>query len=237
VETLNWAGAIAKNRDALVRIVTMLFSIAGLDGREVVETLPRVTRNYLYRILRPAESAVRRLIVIAARNMSADVHPTRSVILGLEPRTHSEKDSADAKTDRTSAFPLLDPLKKFSFAPPKRYATTMPRVRSLSGWSLPVYLRQPEPPARREPSPDDPVSATSLCRRLRRLKRALDDLDGQAKRFARWRARRDMGRTKRFSPLRPGRPPGHRKRPLHEVDEVLRECHSLALYAQRDDTS
>jgi hypothetical protein len=28
--------------------------------------------------------------------------------------------------------------------------------------------------------------------------------------------------------LRAGRPPGFRKRPIHEVDEILKECHWLA---------
>ena len=30
------------------------------------------------------------------------------------------------------------------------------------------------------------------------------------------------------SPLRPGHPPGYRRKPTHEVDEVLTECHWLA---------
>jgi len=35
-------------------------------------------------------------------------------------------------------------------------------------------------------------------------------------------------------PLRPGLPPGFRKRQKHEVDEVLAECHRLAIRAQRE---
>ncbi len=37
--------------------------------------------------------------------------------------------------------------------------------------------------------------------------------------------------------MRPGWPPGRRKRPFHEVDDVLAECHALALALERDDTS
>jgi hypothetical protein len=37
--------------------------------------------------------------------------------------------------------------------------------------------------------------------------------------------------------MRPGRPPGHRQKPSHEVDEVLKECHWLAWEAMRLDTS
>jgi hypothetical protein len=29
--------------------------------------------------------------------------------------------------------------------------------------------------------------------------------------------------------MRPGYPPGRRKRQIHEVDEILRNCHLLAL--------
>ena len=39
------------------------------------------------------------------------------------------------------------------------------------------------------------------------------------------------------SPLRPGRPPGYRRKPIHEVDEVLIECDFLACEAMKPDTS
>jgi hypothetical protein len=45
-------------------------------------------------------------------------------------------------------------------------------------------------------------------------------------------------RPRRLWPLRPGRPPGWRRRPEHEVDEVLNTAHGLAFWAlQRPDTS
>ena len=86
--------------------------------------------------------------------------------------------------------------------------------------------------------PDDPVDASGLCRRLISMKRALDDLDGQARRLALWRAKRDRGllRVPRFSPMRPGWPPGRRKRQIHEIDEILKDLHSLAIYAGRGET-
>jgi hypothetical protein len=101
-----------------------------------------------------------------------------------------------------------------------------------------IGLTEPTPiPDDWIPSPDDEIDATRLCRRLAGLKRALDDLDGQARRLARWRARRtflsssssSLSRgSPRFSPMRPGWPPGFRKPAFHAVDDVLRECHSLA---------
>jgi hypothetical protein len=60
-------------------------------------------------------------------------------------------------------------------------------------------------------------------------------------RFARWQARRERIKLTRpaafTSPLRIGRPPGHRKKPVDEVDFVLNECHALARDVLRDDTS
>src|SRR5690606_5903338 len=105
------------------------------------------------------------------------------------------------------------------------------------------------------PSPDDPVSAARLKQRLAALAAALDDLPGQAMRFARWKARRDARLTRRVSPLTPGRPPGARLarfdpraggaeggrkafRKTREVDEILVHAHSLALCAlENPDTS
>jgi hypothetical protein len=56
--------------------------------------------------------------------------------------------------------------------------------------------------------------------------------------LARWRARRALRPGLTFtSPLRPGRPPGHRRTPLHEVDRILAECHGLARDALAPDTS
>ena len=62
--------------------------------------------------------------------------------------------------------------------------------------------------------------------------RALDTIPHQARRLIRWQAKRDAAlkafRPTRLSPMRPGLPPGWRERRLHEVDDILRECHGLA---------
>lgn len=298
------ARAAEHYRLALLRVVAALFEMAGLAEDEAPATLPRHLRNRLLRLLRPAESAARRLIVIAARGIEVTLRQSSgrkrrsksSVNLGLDPET-SEASSSLARTHSVESatpsemkkkansskagvllrfhgvgprvkleddalrsasrpiktgmvyppgyrpegetpksapanlpLPLLDPLKRFDFAPRRRYATTIPRVRSLSDTSLPVHMRRPEPPAPHTPAPDDALDATRLGRRLTALKRALDDIDGHARRLARWKARRDAGllRAERSSPMRPGWPPGRRKRPVHEVDGILRECHALA---------
>ena len=107
-----------------------------------------------------------------------------------------------------------------------------PRVAALFSAPRPAVVAAPPP------DPNGFVDAEPLTRRLQALKSALDDLPRQAKRLARWRLRRDNIPSLKFkSPLRPGPPPGHRKKPTHEVDEVLIECHGLARDALRLDTS
>ncbi len=73
--------------------------------------------------------------------------------------------------------------------------------------------------------PDGLVNAARLSRRLQALKLALDDLPRQARRMARWRVRREAMKAPKFkSPLRPGPPPGRRKRHIHPIDEILADA-------------
>ena len=269
---IDWNAVVAHHRRLLSRVVEMLFSLViGLDEGKAVTTLPRSTHDYINRILRPAESALRRLIMIAARDMKLDDATKSSVILGLEPktseapsslaRTHSiisakaatpqtetitvnlglagigprpdpkPRTPHQATTTRPPGFPLIDPRKHFDLGPRRRYGKTFPRITWLDG-------RDPTPlPEVRLPEPGDPVDATRLCRRLVALKNALDNLDREARRLARWTARRDAGLTRHRSPMRPGYPPGRRKRPRYEIDEILKELHSWAHYSEETNTS
>jgi hypothetical protein len=48
---------------------------------------------------------------------------------------------------------------------------------------------------------------------------------------------RRQAQAKSTSALRPGRPPGHRKKETHDIDAVLKECHTLARDVEREDSS
>ena len=63
---MDWARAIERNSEALKGIVETLFAMLGLAP---VVRLPRSVHSAVLRVLRPAESAMRRLIVIAARGL------------------------------------------------------------------------------------------------------------------------------------------------------------------------
>ena len=232
---MNWDLAIDRNRTALLRIVGMLVAVAGLVEGGCVAVLPRRVRNAVLAILRPAESATRRLIVIAAeRSAPADAEPvpqpgpgteSRKRILRTGDKTRSRPANRAAPAS-VGNLPLLDPLKTTSVALPKRRAGVFPRITAIGVFDpCPV-------PAFGLSSPDDPVGAARLGRRLAALKRALDDLDAQVRRLVRWRARRNRRlKPGRLCPMRPGHPPGFRRRPCHEADGVLHECHALAHYA------
>lgn len=262
---MDWNLAIERNLASLLRIAGTLFAMAGLNPESMQApqpaNLPRHVHSALLSILRPAESALRRLIVIAARNLTVTLTPTECArfakalppaqnsctgifwngrLVGAEElqragqtRTMATRKAAQA-ADAASrpSFCLFDPLKPFS---PGRQGPSqwVPRILFDLDRAAPVAVPEPA-------SPDDPVTAMGLCRRLAALKSALDDLPGQARRLARWRARRKLrqGARGRLSPLRPGSPPGHRQRSSHPVDDVLHHCHGLAIdIAMRSDTS
>jgi hypothetical protein len=233
---MDWNAAIERHRDTLKRILAALVAMAGLaDGRA---TLPRHLHRAVLRLLRPAEAAARRLIIVQARGLVVAPRPRRQATMALPHRARPTPEPS-----RPLGFPLLDPLRR-PFLRRRPVRAGVPRI-SVPGFSVPFPVAPP-------PSPDDPVDAARLGRRLAALALVLDDLPGQARRFARWRVRdagetnglagaqkaRQGRRVRRIWPLRPGPPPGSRRRPVHEVDDVLRTAHGLAFWAlQRSDTS
>ena len=66
---MDWDHAIKRNSDVLAGIVESLFIMLGLVGEATVSRLPWPTYRAVLRVLRPAESCLRRLIVVAARGL------------------------------------------------------------------------------------------------------------------------------------------------------------------------
>ncbi len=226
---MDWAKAIERNSEALNAIVEALFAMLGLDGDDATERIPQYLHRAVLRVLRPAESAVRRLIVMAARGLVVKPIPSRPMPKGQM--------IGKGGGHRLPSFQLFDPRKYFAELSQRRirYTKNPPRIHVFPYDSL---KPTPQPVAAPAPSPDGLASAERITRRLHALKLALDDLPRQAKRLARARLRRQKAPTLKFkSPLRPGHPPGHRKTPMHDVDDVLAECHWLAWEAEKPDTS
>ena len=238
---MDWDLAIKRNSEALKGIIADLFAMLEFAGLATVARLPRSVHSAVLRVLRPAESAVRRLIVIAARGLVVKLAPSRPI-----PRPKPAKPIAKGlESSRPASFQLFDPRKRCK---PVRAMKSIQRVPRIAFLSLPdptvaaIFAaraaRAPAPAAAPAPSSDGLASAKSLTRRLAALKSALEDLPRQAKRLARWRQRREAAPDLKFlSPLRPGRPPGYRRKPIHEVDEVLIECDDLAWEAMKPNTS
>jgi hypothetical protein len=135
----------------------------------------------------------------------------------------------------TRAFKLFDPLKSFD---PEAFWDVEPVWESGFDFARTSTVFE---------NPDKTFCATQIGQRLNALIRALDNLPAQARRLARWQAKRDAAlhslmlrcerseprsthgwRPRRMSPMRPGLPPGWRERKIHEIDDVLHECHGLA---------
>ncbi|SMH32087.1 hypothetical protein [Mesorhizobium australicum] len=265
---IDWDGVIERNVRLLGPIVATLCVMAGLferpsarshsegpgEGYLPSPTLPRRWHRAVYRLLRAAEAAVRRLIIVVGRDMVA-AEPVLAPLktrsgplvthipvrpgLGLACAGPAEV-PAEANPPRKLAFSLLDPLPDPTRPPFLMRSSGVPRM-SVPGWT-PLFPVAP----RHEPSPNDPIDAGYLRRRVDALSRALADLPRQAQRLARWRARcealRKARRVRRLSTLRPGRAYGLRRpgspRPEHPIDDILRDLHYFAWEAQEPrDTS
>lgn len=253
--------AVERGREALKRILSALFAMAGLGRAELQgdprSTLPRIRHRAILRLLRPAESAARRLIITLGMTMPpppprfarSPSPATQGRSLGRgRPRRGSSSvygggvaasDGGGVLPPRQIVLPLFDRLRRFS---PRR-----PSLSSLPRICVPGLTERLPVPVRHEPLPYDPIDATRLALRLDALSRALDDLPAQARRFALWKSRRAFARnepvatrrkTQRLWPLRMGRPPGANRRATHEVHEILNHAHELAWWAlERRDTS
>ncbi|MEX0343949.1 MAG: hypothetical protein AB3N20_03435 [Rhizobiaceae bacterium] len=207
----DWKIAINRNRRLLGDVIAELLALAQRQ-----DTL----RRSVLRILRPAESALRRLIVVVAAMLQQKLREKQS---GEAAEVPLPDFSSFATHDTLPAFQLIDPQISLG-APMRPIASGIPRI-CVPGVFDPAPL----------PKPDDALDAVKLLRRIRRLKIALATLPRQARRLNRLMAKRAKAEPGpgRVGPIRPGHPPGHRQRPREPVDDLLRECHWLAMECER----
>jgi hypothetical protein len=96
------ATAIEENRTALLEVVSGLFTMLGHLSGAVLGRIPRFLYRTVFRDLRPAEAAVRRLIVLAAIGLKVKLAPYR-------PMPKDKKISKNKGTNTRPAFRLDDP--------------------------------------------------------------------------------------------------------------------------------
>jgi hypothetical protein len=238
---------IERNRERALAVVAELFAMIGLLEGGMVERLAKPLYRKADKILRSAESAVRRLIIAAARDIVVEPRPQRPAPEVGKSSSESKAQGkgnreCTAKHKRGLLFNLFDRPRRKDWGIPGRRRNRRkvePRVHSFDfDPRIPAFLRPQAPaPARATAKAgaidDGTVSANRLCRRILAMKAALEDIRRHALRYARWEAKPvEQRRPPRASPFRLGWPPGWRIRPTHEVDELLKNCHWLVRNAE-----
>ena len=228
---VDWNCVVEHNRDALKRILAMMVAMvaagaAAAAGEPARPTLPRHLYRAVLAVLYPAESAARRLIVVAARGLvvpkprlAAPKPPKRKpsptgIVYPYGARYGARFGAllaagtlaAPRAVPARICLPLCDTLRPPSHRTRRVPGREAPRI-TLPG----VTVRHTLPP---KPTPFDAIDATRLKLRLETLSAVLDDLPGQALRFARWRARRDAMLAERAAE-RAAPAPDPRRRPVH----------------------
>ena len=226
--------AIDLNKTALARIVAGLFALLGGAGDAALARIPIALHRSVARVLRPAESAARRLIVVLARITKVKAPP-----LPPRPRSMPANIIRTGQGQPRLSFQLFDPRQRFlrPRRPAKAVRRAQPRITffGIDEVRTITWGRQPLPKADKT---DGLAGTAHLRARLQALKAALEDLPRQAKRLVRVLARRQTSPRLKFKmPLRPGRAPGYRRKPRLDIDHVLHTCDWLAREALAPDTS
>lgn len=209
---MDWPVIIERNAERLLAVLAPLFVLLASGTRTM---LPRPVCRALLMLLRPAESAARRLIIMAARGLVVKQRVARAFPVGITMKSDPE---------RVAPFCMIDPLKRFASEGFERDAgkvQILPRI-SVPGFINPAFAA--ETPA----TENDLVSPAAIHRRLLALRHALDNLPREARRLVRWRTRQTPKKTGRLSPFRPGFAPGYQRHGPREIDAILSDCHYFA---------
>ena len=204
----DWTRCIDVNRKDLLPIVAQMVAMLGMG-----ETVLRHVRLAILALLRPAESSLRRLIEIAAKDISVEPREKREMPTGGVPK-------GSGKHERAPSFPLIDPRTD----PGPQKEKTVPGFGPNARWIGSGGMSAPVPVEARA---DDPMSAAILRRRIAALVHAMNTIPAQARRLARKLA----GMERPIRAMRPGRPPGFVAGGKRPVDILLADCHALALMA------
>ena len=234
--------AIDNNHRELIGLLAWLFVSIGLadtisDARNATDrreralrgmaepmTLSRRLHKLIAALLKPVESATRRLIIALAATLPPPrLKPSETVV------PHDTADPPPRADGAGLAPETPPPNPRFGLHDSARFKCFL------------RYASEPVVPFDRSrfgADPDAgfaPVTDRHLMRRIAALAFALDDLEAHARRFARWRARSKLGLTSRKSPLRPiapgSPPPSRRKSAWKPEHHILAETDSLARYA------
>src|SRR4051812_21090227 len=120
---MDWAYTIERHRQPLLGIVATLYAMIGLTDGGKVERLSWPLYRAVLSVLRPAEAAVRRLIVVAARGLVVKPYVPRPAPAGLV---------ISGKGEGRLCFRLFDPRAPLDGGARRRNAPKPgPRLRVL----------------------------------------------------------------------------------------------------------
>jgi hypothetical protein len=139
---VDWDLAIKRNSEALNSIAAALFAMMGLVGSATVSRIPKSLHSAVLRNLRPAESAMRRLIVIAARGLVVKLAPSHPMLA---------RPIGKGRLSRPS-FQLFDPRKNFASLRRKSFTRNPPRIH-IFGSDPRVAALSPAPQPAADPAP------------------------------------------------------------------------------------
>ena len=159
---MDWDFSIERNRAMLLPHIVGLFAMIGLTEGGMVERVSRPVYRKALTILRSAESAVRRLIIVMARNIKVEPRPKRPMPKGLlrsRKGRFQGKGQAMAKANAKRKNPASPPstcstrkgapISARSAAAGARAAEVEPRVHVIhpSNPQIPWFLRGQSAPA------------------------------------------------------------------------------------------
>ncbi len=121
---MDWDWPSNATAKRLQRSLRTLFAMLGLVGEDTVSRLPWPTYRAVLRVLRPAETALRRLIVVAARGLV--VKPAVS-----RPRPAGAAKTRKGGYQRSASFQLFDPQTRIVL-PRRRIPSGLARASTCS---------------------------------------------------------------------------------------------------------
>ena len=143
---MDWDHAIKRNSEVLAGIVETLFVMLGLVGEATVSRISWPAYRAVLRVLRPAESALRRLIVIAARDVV--VAPAVS-----RPKPAGAVKPGKRGTSRPF-FQLFDPQTRIVLPRRRRPQRAVPRIHMFNADGEFITIGPPVRPAKSRSRPD-----------------------------------------------------------------------------------
>jgi hypothetical protein len=257
---------VANYKSKLIIIIAELFRRARIVPGEVPNVssgeiwdicLPRYAWRLVMDILQPAESALRRLIIMAAHGRTyvpetLELAPARTdgaAAAGEDnfgdsllnsPHTAAGSDEPpEGELGKLSpnlsapAFDMFDPLKKFGYCGfyDDDEWEALQAQKAAERAANPLIIPEADPLKRM-----DPVNALSLWKRIQALHHAMESFDSYVTRYIRWKGlsrfqlkhKLKITGRKRLGLMRGGSIPGYVRKGKHEVHDVLRDVHILA---------